>query len=240
MDEPLQAVLFDLGNTLVGYHRAPDFVPILRESIDGICDFLAERKSVIVDRDRAFSHALQLNVEDPTHRVRPLESRLAEIFADEGLSDSDLCVMCNVFLGPIFRTGRIDPHALPTLAAIRQRGIRTAIVSNTPWGSSAEPWAHEVHRHGLTDAVDAIVFCVDVGWRKPAPQIFQRALSLLGVAARNSLFVGDDPRWDVAGATQSGLRPILLDPRGAVADAACPVIQSLPDLLPLLDAMAAA
>lgn len=239
MAESRRAVLFDLGNTLVAYYRASDFSPILRESIDNICDLLAERKSVVVDRDRAFQHALQLNAEDPGHRVRPLANRLVAIFAEHVLSDSDLRAMCNVFLGPIFRTGRVDAHALPTLAAIRRRGIRTAIVSNTPWGSPAEQWAQEIRRHGLTDAVDATVFCVDVGWRKPAPQIFQRALSLLDVEARNSVFVGDDPRWDVAGAERSGLRPILLDPRGAGSDAPCPAIRSLDELLPLLDAMTA-
>jgi len=232
----IRAVLFDLGNTLVAYYRANDFAPILRESIDGVCDFLAERTSVVVDRDRAFQHALELNIEDPAYRVRPLAGRLIEMFAKHELVDADLSAMCAIFLRPIFRLGTLDAHALPTLAAIRRKGIRTAIVSNTPWGSPGERWAEELARHRLTEAVDATVFCVDVGWRKPAPQIFQHALSLLDVDARDSVFVGDDPRQDVAGAEQSGLRAILIDPRGAVLDASCPAIRSLTELLPLLDA----
>jgi putative hydrolase of the HAD superfamily len=87
--------------------------------------------------------------------------------------------------------------------------------------------------------VDATVFCVDVGWRKPAPQIFQHALSLLDVDARDSVFVGDDLRQDVAGAVRSGLRPILIDPRGTVTAAPCPAIRSLTELLPLLASMTA-
>ncbi len=236
---PVRAVLFDLGNTLVAYYRASDFAPILRESIDSICDFLAERKSVVADRDRAFQHALELNTEDPGYRVRPLVGRLIEIFADHKLVDSDLSEMGDIFLRPIFRLATLDAHALPTLAAIRRKGIRTAIVSNTPWGSPSERWAEELRRHGLSEAVDATVFCVDVGWRKPAPQIFQHALSLLDVDARDSVFVGDDPRQDVAGAERSGLRAILLDPRRASTDAPCPAIRSLEELLPLLDSMTA-
>ena len=235
----VRAVLFDLGNTLVAYYRASDFAPILRESIDGVCDFLAERKSIVADRDRAFQHALELNTEDPGYRVRPLIGRLIEIFAEYELEDDHLSAMCDIFLQPIFRLGALDAHALPTLAAIRRKGIRTAIVSNTPWGSPAERWAEDLRRHGLTEAVDATVFCVDVGWRKPAPQIFQHALSLLNVDARASVFVGDDPRQDVAGAEQSGLRAILIDPRGAVTDAPHRTIHSLTELLPLLDAMTA-
>ena len=235
----IRAVLFDLGNTLVAYYRASDFAPILRESIDGVCDFLAERKSVVADRDRAFQHALEVNIEDPAYRVRPLAGRLLEIFAKHELVDADLSAMSDIFLRPIFRLGTLDAHALPTLAAIRRKGIRTAIVSNTPWGSPGERWTEELARHGLTEAVDATVFCVDVGWRKPAPQIFQHALSLLDVDARDSVFVGDDPRQDVAGAEQSGLRAILIDPREAVPDAPHRTIHSLTELLPLLDAMTA-
>jgi putative hydrolase of the HAD superfamily len=233
----VRAVLFDLGNTLVGYYRASDFAPILAEAIDGVCDVLAQRRSVSADRASAFRRALELNTEDSDYRVRPLAGRLIEMFAAQELDESDLSAMCDAFLRPIFRIATLDEHALPTLSALRRRGIRTAIVSNTPWGSPAERWANELRRHGLTEAVDAAVFCVDVGWRKPAPQIFQRALSLLDVDARDSVFVGDDPRQDIAGAERSGLRGILIDPRGARADAPCTMISSLTELLPLLDSI---
>ncbi len=94
-------------------------------------------------------------------------------------------------------------------------------------------------RHGLADAVDASVFCVDVGWRKPAPQIFRHVLSLLDVDARDSVFVGDDPRQDVAGAERSGLRAILIDPREAPGVAPGSSVQGLEELSALLDSMMA-
>jgi putative hydrolase of the HAD superfamily len=167
--------------------------------------------------------------------VRPLEDRLVELFPNIEITSAIMEEMCTLFLRPIFDRAKLDPEALSTLAAVRERGIRTAIVSNTPWGSSAKQWAAEVERHGLATLVDEIVFCVDVGWRKPAPQIFQRALSLLGVEARDALFVGDDPRWDVAGAEQSGLCPVLLNPSGEFTNDRCRCIRSLKELLPLLD-----
>jgi len=52
--------------------------------------------------------------------------------------------------------------------------IKTAIVSNSPWGSSANAWRHELMRHGLLERVDAAVFCGDVGWRKPNPAAQER------------------------------------------------------------------
>jgi HAD superfamily hydrolase (TIGR01509 family) len=235
MESSVQAVLFDLGNTLVTYYRAQEFPPILRQCITGVSEFLSARTSIHFDLDSAYRSALKLNVEDSENRVRLLEDRLLQIFRGSPITSETLAEMCSIFLRPIFRCAHLDPDAIPTLHALRNKGLRTAIVSNTPWGSSAEEWTAELHRHGLIEATDAIVFCVDVGWRKPAPQIFERALALLGVEPENAVFVGDDPRWDVAGAGKCGLHPILLDPTGDCDTDRCHCIRSLNELIPLLD-----
>jgi putative hydrolase of the HAD superfamily len=235
MESSVQAVLFDLGNTLVTYYRAQEFPPILRQCITGVSEFLSARTSIHFDLDSAYRSALKLNVEDSENRVRLLEDRLLQIFRGSPITSETLAEMCSIFLRPIFRCARLDPDAIPTLNALRQKGLRTAIVSNTPWGSSAEEWTAELHRHGLIEATDAIVFCVDVGWRKPAPQIFERALALLGVEPENAAFVGDDPRWDVAGAEECGLHPILLDPTGDCNTGRCHCIRNLNELIPILD-----
>jgi putative hydrolase of the HAD superfamily len=49
------------------------------------------------------------------------------------------------------------------------------------------------------------VFSSEVGWRKPHPAIFERALDALGVAAGEALFVGDKLATDVAGAAALGM-----------------------------------
>ena len=51
-----------------------------------------------------------------------------------------------------------------------------------------------------------------VGWRKPRPDIFQRALSEMGVSAEECLFVGDRPDIDVAGAKGIGMAAAWLNP----------------------------
>jgi putative hydrolase of the HAD superfamily len=129
----------------------------------------------------------------------------------------------------------LDPEAVPVLESIRQQGIKTAIVSNTPWGSSASAWRNELARHGLLDRVDASVFCGDVGWRKPNAAPFHRALELLHVAPAEAIFVGDDARWDVIGAQNAGVRPVLLCPSHVPLIEGCVRINRLSDVLDLLD-----
>lgn len=205
-----RAILFDLGNTLVGYYRSAEFPLVLRRCLRECARALGQSEDAARDED-LFERALLLNREQSNYAVRPLAARLQELFdAYESLDEASARALDEAFLKPIFATARLDPQAVPLLEALRGRGIKTAIVSNTPWGSPADAWRAELARHGLLDKVDATVFCMDVGWRKPHRAPFEQALSLLVVAAADALFVGDDHRWDIIGAQNAGLRPVLL------------------------------
>jgi len=219
----MRAVLFDLGNTLVSYYAAADFVPILRKCLRGCIRVLAP--DTRVDEDEIFQRALTLNIERVDYAVWPLAERLGVLFSDAAFDSTIQERLTTAFLEPIFASAIADPDALAVLASLRARGFRTAIVSNTPWGSPAQAWRVELARHNLLAAVDAVVFCTDVGFRKPHPAPFERALGLLGVRAAEALFVGDDPRWDVAGAQGAGVRPILLAPK---------TTEAIPDAIPIV------
>jgi len=207
-----RAILFDLGNTLVGYYTSTEFPLVLRRCLRECACALGQSEDPARDED-LFERALLLNREQSDYAVRPLAARLQELFgAYESLDEASARAFDAAFLKPIFARARLDPQAVPLLEALRGRGIKTAIVSNTPWGSPADAWRAELTRHGLLDKVDATVFCMDVGWRKPHRAPFDRALSLLDVAPADALFVGDDHRWDIAGALNAGLCPVLLGP----------------------------
>jgi putative hydrolase of the HAD superfamily len=139
-----------------------------------------------------------------------MPERLARIF---GLTADDpvLDALCERFLEPTFALARVYDDALPVLTQLREAGFRTAIVSNAPWGSPSPLWRREVERLGFTALVDSVVLCGDVGWRKPAPQIFRRAAADLGVDCRQCVFVGDELQWDYEGSKGVGMRPVLVD-----------------------------
>jgi len=92
-------------------------------------------------------------------------------------------------------------HAL--LEALRHRGLKLALVSNT----ASPEWLLRpvLERQGLVDRVDAIVLSSEVGKRKPHPAIFQRALAELEVEPDAALFVGDRLDTDVVGAAALGI-----------------------------------
>ena len=231
----IRAVLFDLGNTLVTYYATAEFPSVLQRCLQECRDVLGWSQDS--ERDHAmFVRAMGLNAERPDGAVHALDERLSELFGEyASLDDATLAAVCEAFLKPIFDLARLDRDALPVLESIRQRGIKTAIVSNTPWGSSASVWRNELARHGLLERVDASVFCGDVGWRKPNPAPFQRALELIHVAPADAMFVGDDARWDLIGAQNAGLRPVLLRPSLVPVIEGSVGIHRLSDVLDLLD-----
>jgi FMN phosphatase YigB (HAD superfamily) len=127
-----RAVLFDLGNTLVGYYRAPDFPPILRECLRYAAGVLQERT---IDLDSLFERALELNREADNLSVRPLAERILQLFPSAlGGDPVTMDRTCRALMQPIFSTARIADGALQVPDELRTRGFRLAVVSNTPSG----------------------------------------------------------------------------------------------------------
>jgi HAD superfamily hydrolase (TIGR01549 family) len=95
-------------------------------------------------------------------------------------------------------------HAL--LEAVRARGLKLALVSNT----ASPQWLLQpvLERQGLVERLDAIVLSSEVGKRKPHPAIFERALSELEVEAAEAIHVGDRLEADVLGAQRVGMKTV--------------------------------
>ncbi|WP_091091746.1 HAD family hydrolase [Micromonospora nigra] len=114
------------------------------------------------------------------------------------------------------------PDTAATLAALRDAGVRVAVVSNI--GFDIRP---HFAAWGLADLVDAFVLSYEVGRCKPDPAIFWRACGMLGVDPEEALMVGDTPAD--AGAVAAGCAVLVLPAAdagrpnglGAVLDLAC-------------------
>jgi putative hydrolase of the HAD superfamily len=97
------------------------------------------------------------------------------------------------------------PDARAGILAARARGERPLVVSN--WDVSLNDVLAGLE---LAALLDGVVTSAQAGARKPAPEIFQRALTLAGVEARDALHVGDSVAEDVAGARAAGIEPVLI------------------------------
>lgn len=131
---------------------------------------------------------------------------------------------------------RHDPDAPGVLEALRERGLRTALLSNTHWPRSFHE--HFLERDGLAAYLDARLYTSEMSHVKPHAEAFAAALRAVGVDdPSRAVFVGDRPFDDVHGAKSNGLRAVLrrnaFVPGYDVEPDA--VIDTLPELLPLVD-----
>jgi putative hydrolase of the HAD superfamily len=105
------------------------------------------------------------------------------------------------------------PDAQPALRELRSRGLRLVAASN--WDASL---AGALDRAGLAPHLDGAVSSAVVGTAKPHPAVFAAALELAGCTAAEAVHVGDSPEADVEGARRAGIRAVLLDRHGSLAD----------------------
>jgi len=122
---------------------------------------------------------------------------------------------------------RVPEGLAESLYDAKREGLRLGVVSNSE-GSIAELLAHV----GLRDAFEVVVDSTVEGVAKPDPQIFELALSRMGVPASDAIYVGDVPSVDVDGARAAGLGAILIDPFSHYPDYdGAPKIRAVTDLL---------
>jgi putative hydrolase of the HAD superfamily len=127
------------------------------------------------------------------------------------------------------------PGAAETLAELRDRGLRTGLI--TVCSEDVPRIWPETLFHGLFDAE---VFSSSVGLRKPDPRIYALALDELEVPASEAMFVGDGANDELAGAERVGMTSVMLEvPPEKLPGEEQPEwdglrIRSLPELLELV------
>ncbi len=126
----------------------------------------------------------------------------------------------------------------PVFSELKRRGYRIGILSHIIWTGPA--CRRYFHRHGLGHLIDAYSFSSEVGHAKPHPAHYADLVAKLGIAAGDTLHVGDNPGRDIAGANTYGFLTCLLetggvhDPKHLAACAPDLRIVRLNDLLEIL------
>lgn len=102
----------------------------------------------------------------------------------------------------------VFPDVPPMLLVLRRAGIKLGIVTN-----ASQPMAMrdaELEAHGLIAYFpDCRLSTADVGYLKPDRRIFTRALERLGTTPEETIFIGDNPDADIAGALSVGMKAVL-------------------------------
>ncbi|MBV8149163.1 MAG: HAD family hydrolase [Candidatus Eremiobacteraeota bacterium] len=198
--ETLAGIGFDLDHTLeidnklerVAFLRLLELVEEHGGSVMGTLNDESDRIDSLLreQREGAFS----------------IEEAVRQFVATHGLEGRDFYVerfvkmaleMVDEFVIPL-------PGVKRTLAALRERGIPVAVLSNG-WNPLQ---IRKAQRAGFEGPVLA---SADIGQQKPSARAFEALAGALGTHAERTWFVGDDPNSDVNGSRNAGFHAVWFD-----------------------------
>jgi putative hydrolase of the HAD superfamily len=200
----LEAVLFDWGHTLMDWVPSDELLEAGHRAGLAAIGAAADRAPALTERYHAEEKLHDWEVPEEVEYPALLRAMLTDVGVKVDDAALELFLVAEHAEWAPARRLASTTHAL--LDAIRERGLKTGLVSN-----AFDPgWLllRDLDEMELAQRLDVAVFSSDVGLRKPHPQIFMRALDQIGVAPENTLFVGDRLRQDVGGAHELGMRTV--------------------------------
>ncbi len=191
----IEAVIFDLDNTLTDFMRAKERSII--EAADAMID-----AGLPVNRDEAVASLFAI------YKDRGIEyQKVFNIFLEQTIGRVDDRILAAAVVA--YRRARdsslvLYPHCQLVLNRLIKQGYKVAVVSDAP---RFEAWLR-LTALGLQHTFDLVLTFDDTGAHKPDPKPFRMALEKLGVQPERALVMGDWRERDILGGQNAGLHTV--------------------------------
>lgn len=240
-----EAVIFDLDDTLIDWsERSMSGAEINRRHMGYVYDFLSADGHTLPERDEFLDCFREVVVASWQEAKKTWAGvNFAQVLQDSlvacelDVSQIDLNAVMRAYDWQPMPGVRPYLDARPVLEAIKQRGYKIGLITN-----SMQPmWMRDVEleAYDILHFFDARVTSGDTGYMKPHPIIYRQLLAQLDVEPQRAVFVGDRPANDIAGANSVGLVSVLMDPPHLQRDLGDVqpdfTITQLRELLPILE-----
>lgn len=227
----INAIIFDLGGTLIEYAGSFDSWPALETPGFAAAYAYLESEGVKLPafeliRDTGFA-LLPGRWQMALAGERNL--RLVELLGDvlvacgvTAVAPHILTTASHKYENAICAQAHPLEAAAETLAALKAHGYKIGLLSNTMFTGQAH--ITDLARFGLVDYFDTLLFSADVAKWKPNAAPYLQVADELGVVAETAVFIGDDPVNDMLGGQRAGMRTIHIKTNER--------FQPLPDIVP--------
>jgi HAD superfamily hydrolase (TIGR01662 family) len=213
----IQAVLFDLGNTLMHAVDPDGWPQVLQQGNQALMDFLCEDGLDIDCGNFAaeFNHRLRkyyierekLMLETSTFSV------LKELLAEKGfanVTDDLLRGALDQHYAVTQQNWQLEDDTLTCLDSLKKGFIKLGLLSNA--GDDRDV-AQLVDKFNLRSYFEFVLTSAACGYRKPHKRIFELAMENLNIPPEHIAVVGDKLDADILGANQVGMYSIWIDRR---------------------------
>lgn len=222
---PIQAVLFDLDNTLT--HRDLTTQAYSRYLAEYYAPALKQVESdKIIEIVRRIDNGGYPKKELLTHGSIGASAAYALLQELSWLNPPTIDELAQFWFSQFGRFAVEMPAAEQVLTKLKNEGYQLAIVSN----GGHDTRLNTIRGLGIETYFDEIISSGLVGFNKPQPEIFQITAERLGVQPTQCLYIGDHPINDVQGATEAGMHALWMQGFHADAEHIQYKIQQLPEI----------
>ncbi|HML20385.1 MAG TPA: HAD family hydrolase [Aggregatilinea sp.] len=215
----LRGVIFDMGGTLLHFNpEGTSWEESEKIATGAVYNYLRTLEYTLLPEQEALDAAWEVTrntwagIEHADVKSLKLDMVLGTIAQGWGAADLPGDVYQDMAAAYM---SAIQPHVRPLdgvyemLDALRDDGMRLALISNTFWPGSVH--VQDLERFGLTQYFERLIFSADAEAWKPNSDVFLQALDALDLAPDEAAYVGDSLYFDVWGSKQAGLRGVWIE-----------------------------
>ncbi len=233
-----EAVIFDLGSTLINYENHTwDELGLM--GCRNACPVLNGLSNQLISPEllwNDFHNTIDGMFESHTKDLAEIDlyEVTSGILARLGINVNDGLVprFVDAYYQPITNQCTLIPGASDILSKCKDAGMKIGLVSNTIF--PAKFHRSEMARFGILPYFDFTIFSSEFKYRKPKKDIFMKALELAGSHPENSVFVGDRLVEDIGGPQELGIKAVLRHTEGRDYSAAITPYRTIYQLSELL------
>ena len=185
MSKKIQAVIFDLYNTLIyTKNQTYPYPRLFNELYLKPNDLRKARRIALTEEFNSLSELVEKIKPNARIDVKPYEDDLAREL------DSI----------------KLYSETKKVLKKLKKRGFKMGLISNL-----ASPYKRPFFDLGLDEYIDNTLFSCEVGLKKPNLKLYGRILNRMHLEPKQALMVGDNYHCDVLPPKNIGMKAILLD-----------------------------
>lgn len=206
--QKFEAVVFDIGRTLVGYQKPLNWAALYRPALEHVSQGGGYGLT-----EEEYQHAICILKKYNT-RINPREHEITsqqlfiELLEGTRIPMNDLPEVKHSFYSFFRRDAIVYPEVPTLLATLAQKGIVLATLSDVAYG---------MDNHYVLDDISSFRTYIhypwtsnDVGYRKPSVKGLQRLAFEMNIELPQIVFVGDEEK-DMICANQSGAFSVLIN-----------------------------
>jgi len=222
----IKAVVFDLYGTLL----TGDIYVHVEDKDEGLSRLLRENGYDVYYQEVWAARQLVMFIDYPKGRANTPKTFYSKVLERlEIPADSKLAEALAMKAAKLEKV-RLFQDVVPTINALKSRGIKTAILTTIP------SWRFKHILDANSIEIDFICTAKEAKAVKPHPKIYQTVLKKLQVKPNEALMVGDDPKTDVIPPKKLGMKAVMLCREGKkTVEEADQVIASLTELLDIIN-----